>query len=180
MSDFKVTLSGGLSVGSSAEISFPYTPTVSFGNTSSYSDYDLVHTNYSINAFSNSRPNNISIAAPFYNQTIDEAQQTSKIIRYLRTNMKMSFGTANGTGAPPPVLKLNAYGNNLRDVPVVIISFDTSFSPEPDYVSDGNGSYLPTDMTINIGLLPQYSATIQSNFDLNTFASGDGYKQGFI
>jgi len=161
-------------------IIFPYTPTITFGNKSNYSDYDLVHTNYAINAFVNSRPDNISISAPFYNQTKEEASYTANAILFLRTSMKMDFGV-NATGAPPPILRFSAYGPyNLQNVPVVISSFNTSYPPEPDYVDDGNGNYFPTEMTLSIELIPQYSAQLQSEFSLKTFASGNAYSSGYI
>lgn len=179
--DFRVKLTGGVG----GELVFPYTPTITFGNTATYSDYDLVHTNYPINAFANSRPSNINITAPYYNQTTQEAATTARHILFLRSNMKMDFG-ANGTGAPPPVLTVSGYGNNLPSIKVVLVSFNTSFPPEPDYIYDGQGSYFPTDMTITIDLLPQYSASLQggtsnnAGFDFNTFISGEGYAGGFI
>jgi hypothetical protein len=176
MADFRATLRkpGG------DQIIFPYTPTISFGTTANYSEYDLVHTNYAINAFTNSRPNNITVSAPFYNQTIEEAQNTVNTILFLRTNMKMDFGNG-GTGAPPPILNFSAYGtSNFNNVPVLLISFDTSYGQEVDYVNDGNGNYVPTDMTINITLLPQYSAEKQRRFNLNSFENGAGYSEGYI
>jgi hypothetical protein len=162
------------------QIVFPYTPTISFGSTANYSEYELVHTNYAINAFTNSRPNNIIINAPFYNQTREEAINTVDTLLFLRSNLKMDFGN-NATGAPPPILTFSAYGEfNFNNVPVLLLNFDTSYANEIDYVNDGRGNYIPTDMTVNITLLPQYSAEKQRAFSLDAFSNGIGYREGYI
>lgn len=174
---------GGGSGGGNGII-FPYTPSISFGNKANYSEYELVHTNYAINAFTNSRPDPIVVDAPFYNQTVEEAQATARAILFLRTAMKMDFGGQNPTGNPPPILLFSAYGDyNLANVPVVVTGFTTSYTQEPDYVSfeiNGKQTQLPTDMSLNITLMPQYSAAQQNNFSLSSFSSGTLYEQGYI
>ena len=160
------------------KITFPYTPNVSVGATVSYSDYDVVHTNYPINAFQKSRPNNIIISAPLYNQDQDEVKTTMQILNFLAVNSKMEFGT---TGAPPPILRFvgpNKFAGSY--VPVVIVSYNISYPNEPDYVTIDNENYFPTEMTVNVELSPQYSASAQAGFDINSFSEGTLYSGGYI
>lgn len=170
-------------------IVFPYTPVINYSHNVTYSEYDLMHTNYAINSFVNSRPGNISITAPFINQTEEEARYTFGVMHFLRIVTKMNFGNnSSNPGTPPPVLEFSAYGqSNFNRVPVLVGSFSTSYGNDVDYssfrVNDFNGQTeirLPVKMEFNIDLIPQYSARKQNNFDFEKFAGGIGYKNGYI
>lgn len=163
-------------------IIFPYTPVISYSQTVNYSQYDLVHTNYAINSFVNSRPGNIGITAPFINQTQEEAAYTFAVIHFLRVVTKMNFGNSTLPGTPPPVLEFSAYGKyNFNSIPVLVGSFSTTYPNDVDYVSvsiNNNEIRLPTTMEIQIDLIPQYSAQKQNRFNIENFASGKSYLDG--
>lgn len=170
-------------------IIFPYTPTINYSHNVTYSQYDLIHTNYAINSFVNSRPGNINVTAIFINQTEEEARYTYGVLHFLRIVTKMNFGNnSNNPGTPPPVLEFSAYGeSNFNRVPVLVGSFSTSYGNEVDYSSfsmnDSNGQTeirLPVSMEFNIELIPQYSARKQNSFDFEKFAEGTGYRNGYF
>lgn len=162
-------------------IIFPYTPTISYSQNVNYSQYDLVHTNYAINSYVNSRLGNISITAPFINQTLEEATYTFGVIHFLRVVTKMIFGKQlSDAGTPPPVLEFSSYGDKMFSrIPVLVGSFSTVFPNDVDYVSFDSIN-LPVTMDIQIELIPQYSAQKQNDFNINNFASGEFYRQGYI
>lgn len=179
-------------------IVFPYTPVITSSMTTEYSQYDVVHTNFPQQSFVRHRPGNISIAAQFIHQTVDDAKYTSGVIHFLSVVMKMHFGLGDtNAGTPPPLLEFSAYGlTNFNRVPVFVANYSTTFPDDVDYVNftvstsgrqdqagTSPGTYdinLPAIMTINIELTPHFPARDQNNFDLNSFASGGLYSQGFV
>lgn len=175
-------------------IIFPYTPSITYSQNVTYSQYDLMHTNYAINSYVNSRLGNISISAQFINQTLEEARYTYAAIHFLRVVTKSITGTSTAgssvpnLGTPPPVLNFSSYGNGVFNrIPVLVGSFSTIFPNDVDYVTfdateELTGLSLPVIMDIQIELMPQYSPTQQNNFDMSKFTTGKSYtdNRGFI
>lgn len=192
----QATARGPASVLSNKGIIFPYTPTINYSQTVKYSEYELIHTNYAINSYVNSRLGNITIAAPFINQTETEAKYTYGAIHFLRVVTKMNTGQSSNSGTPPPVLEFSSYGSGIFSrIPVLVGSFSTVFPNDVDYISfndvetivgsddaDRGVINLPVTMEIQIELIPQYSAKKQSDFNIINFADGEFYKnnRGYI
>jgi hypothetical protein len=103
----------------------------------------------------------------------------------------MAFGADTNAGAPPPVLKLNGYGDFVfNNVPVVVTNFQVDLPKDVDYISssfvrgyedtgteDGgqfvNGvGYAPVRSTITVTLQPVYSRSSVRNFNLQDFVNG--------
>jgi hypothetical protein len=166
-------------------IIFPYTPTISVAHQVEYSQYDLVHTNYQQNAYSKTRNPTIQVTGVFASQTPQEALYTVAVMHFLRVTSKMNFGLSDkDAGTPPPVLEFSAFGAyNFHRVPVLIGSFNFNYTDDVDYVevtTAGQTVQIPSMMVIAMDLLPQYNPTLQTNFNVNEFASGSGYLKGFI
>lgn len=166
-------------------ILFPFTPTITVSQQIEYSQYDLVHTNYQQNSFNRSRTPTIQITGTFASQTTEEALYTLGVMHFLRVVSKMHTGTADTLrGTPPPVLSFSAYGSqNFHNVPVLVGSFNFTYTDDIDYIevfSEGNTQSVPIIMAIAIDLLPQYSAKKQRNFNMADFASGKGYREGYL
>lgn len=174
---------------------FPYTPTVSMTHTANYNSLDVTHSNYPFLSYQNSKVEQITITGEFYCETSVDALYWLATVHFLRSVTKMAFGDSGGdTGQPPPVLKLNGYGDYVfNNVPVVVKSFTAELPNGVDYipgkVSDSGGvgliGYAPTKSTITIVLLPIYSRTQQRQFNLTDFVSGkyvtgDNRSTGFI
>jgi hypothetical protein len=101
----------------------------------------------------------------------------------------MSFGSTTGdAGQPPPIVKLNGYGDFVfKDIPVVVKSFTLDLPKDVDYISamipapdpndfssSGNKqSMAPVKSTMNIVLMPIYSRTQVRKFNLGSFVRGD-------
>jgi len=180
---------------------FPYTPTVLVGHSAQWNPMQPVHTNYPFYAYENSRVDQMTITAHFYVQNQQEAQYWVAAVHYLRSMTKMSYGLSPNKGAPPPVVRLNGYGDfTFKDVPVLITNFQFDLKEDVDYIStqlsatgeesvsaDGDisktGTYAwaPTESLITVGIVPQYSRTKQAQFDLADFVKNGGTKgSGFI
>lgn len=168
--------------GSNGKLVFPFTPTILFGNTASYSQIHPTHVNYPYNAYENSQVDAITITGEFYSESASDAKYWIAVLHYLRTMTKMFYGDGAHSGNPPLVARLNGYGRHvLNNIPVVVSNFTTDLPAEVDYIKvnlQNQDSYVPVQSTITVTLLPQYSRTTQSTFNLKKFANGDYASSG--
>jgi hypothetical protein len=171
---------------------FPYTPSIQLSHQANYSAMDPVHGNYSFMSYENSKIDKITVSGEFYCEDANEAAYWIAAVHYLRSVTKMYFGaTSENAGAPPPVLKLNGYGDFVfNNVPVVVTNFQVDLPKDVDYISssfvrgyedtgteDGgqfvNGvGYAPVRSTITVTLQPVYSRSSVRNFNLQDFVNG--------
>ena len=182
---------------------FPYTPTVLVSHSANYNAMQPLHTNYPYYAYENSRVDQITITADFFVQNEAEAQYWIAMVHFFKTVTKMNYGgTDQDRGLPPPVCRLNGYGNyTFNNVPVVISNFQFDLKKDVDYISTGlsagggnindevaltgnkGTAWAPAESLITVGLMPQYSRTKQNEFNLRSFVKGEHTlpgKDGFI
>jgi hypothetical protein len=173
---------------------FPYTPSIQMSHSASYSAMDPVHGNYSFMSYENSKVDKISITGDFYCEDSAEAEYWVAAVHYLRSVTKMYFGAnSENAGAPPPVLKLNGYGDFVfSNVPVVVTNFSVDLPKDVDYIPTKfymnelsestvvvNGvGYAPVRSTITVTLQPVYSRSSVRNFNLQDFVNGTYIKGG--
>lgn len=176
---------------------FPFTPQITLSHSAAYSAMDPVHNNYSFAAYENSKLDKIQISGDFFCENSDDASYWIASVHFLRSVSKMYFGAeTENTGAPPPVLKLNGYGDFVfNNVPVVVTQFSVDLPRDIDYIpskfvgsaivkgqefsQDGVG-YVPVRSSINVTLLPVYSRESVRNFNLQDFVKGNYINKGFI
>ena len=166
---------------------FPYTPNIYITYSANYDNLQPTHSNYPFPVYQSSAIDQFTITGEFTVQNAREGQYWIAANQYLRTATKMEYGPASSnTGAPPPIVKLNGYGDFVfKDVPVVIVSFNVELSDSVDYIKvpvGDNGSWAPTRSTITVTLQPTYSRASVNEFSLQKFAEG-GYLNdgpGFI
>lgn len=178
---------------------FPYTPTVLVGHSAIHNPMQPVHTNYPYYAYENSRVDQMTITADFYVQNEFEAKYWVAAIHFLRAITKMNYGQGPDKGQPPPVVFLNGYGDfTFNNVPVLVTNFQFDLKREVDYIStnltpggtatgdmdqgysNGTSGYAwaPTESLITVGVVPQYSRTKQSQFNLKEFVKGTSSLKG--
>jgi predicted nucleic acid-binding Zn-ribbon protein len=165
-------------------ILFPYTPTISYDSQAQYGTVNPVHSNYTQYFFKNSQVGQISISAKFTVQNEREGKVWLGVVHLLRALTKMRWGTDVGAGSPPPVCRLEGYGDfMLRNVPVVISSFKFDLPDNVDYISVG-GEYkntlVPSITTINIGLNVMYSRREMQDFSVDNWIKGNLRGQGYL
>jgi len=168
-------------------IMFPYQPDISYSQQVNYNNYDLVHTNYSVNAYANTPSPSIQLTASFASVTEEEGLYTLGVLHFLRSVTKMWSGLDNDDGSvpmagtPPPVLSFSSFGTQLFErVPVVITNFSTTFDSGVDlkYV---NGQQIPVMQTIALDLMVQQSPDRQKMvFNTRSFVNGNSYTDGFV
>ena len=119
---------------------FPYTPQITLSHQANYQSTSPVHNNYPFLSYENSKVENITITGEFYCEDAVEAQYWVAAVHYLRSVTKMKFGSDADAGAPPPVVKLNGYGDYVfNNVPVVVTNFQMDLPKDVDYIATGLG-----------------------------------------
>jgi hypothetical protein len=181
---------------------FPYTPQVQISHTANYDSMQPIHNNYTFLSYQNSSVGDITITAPFYCEDATEAAYWVAATHFLRSVTKMQFGEDVTAGAPPPVLKLNGYGDHIfNNVPVVVKNFSVSLPNDVDYISTGLSyqteqermlaeqeaefedeptaqapegvAWAPVKSSLQITVAPLYSRQQVRNFSLDKFVKGD-------
>lgn len=165
-------------------ILFPYTPTISYDNQAQYGSVNPVHSNYTQYYFKSSQVGQITISAKFTVQNEKEGKVWLGIVHLLRSLTKMRWGKDSNAGSPPPVCRLEAYGDYvLRNVPVVISSFKFDLPDNVDYISVGGdykNSLVPSITTFNIGLNVMYSRREMQDYSVDDWIAGDLRGQGYL
>ena len=156
---------------------FPYTPSIILSNSASYTPIKPVHSNYPFYAYQNSQVDNITITGDFTVETMDDGKYWIAMVHYLRSVTKMAYGVTPNVGAPPPVIKLNGYGEYVfHDVPVVVSNFTVELATDIDYIFVKRvgkvGTHVPTKSTLSVTLIPMYSRRNIKRFSLKSFISG--------
>ena len=176
---------------------FPITPSVIIQHTANYSQLATTHANYPYYAYQNSEPANLTIVGEFPVQNQSDAAHWVATVHFLRAVTKMFFGGDDATrGNPPPILKLNGYGNHVfKNVPVIVTNFTCELRADVDYIATAqnaraiettNGiksfggttgslpvTWAPSLSTITVQLQPVYSRDTVKNFSMQSFVNGD-------
>jgi hypothetical protein len=163
---------------------FPYTPSVTLTHSANYSSMDPIHNNYPFAAYENSKLDKITIVGEMYCENSFDAAYWIAGVHFFRTMTKMFFGEGANAGSPPPLTKLNGYGDYVfNNVPVAVTQFSVELPKDVDYIpssfmvptqlqaSAGVG-YVPVKSVFTVTLLPMYSRESVRKFNLNDFASG--------
>ena len=174
---------------------FPYTPTIIVSHSAAYNTVSPIHNNYPFFAYQNSQVDAMTIVGQFYCQDSLDAQYWTSCLHYLRTMTKMDYGS-RGSGAPPPIAKLNGYGDYVfNNVPVIIQNFTVDMPNEVDYIACGMtpgqidpmgmGGYTkfgwaPSESQFSITVQPIYSRDKQTKFSYKDFINGSDIGKGYI
>ena len=163
-------------------IIFPYTPSISYEVKADYSAATPLHSNFAINFYQRSSVGAITITGKFTVQNRIDAGIYLSTVHLLKALTKMRTGNDSNSGAPPPVCRLDAYGElMMRNVPVAITSFRIELPDSVDYFTyPGNNSAdtvtsVPTVSTIAINCLPMYSRNDMQKFSVTGYLSDSAY-----
>lgn len=180
----------GKKLASLGGVVFPYTPSISYEYKADYTAANPLHTNFSVNFYQRSSIGAISVSGKFTVENGQDAEFYLASLHVLRALTRMRSGGAKqgdpDSGSPPPVCRLDAYGDYiLQNVPVVITSVRVELPEGVDYFtyhdSSGNMNSIPTVSTIAINCLPMYSRDEMQKFNVTDYLSNENYrKQGYI
>jgi hypothetical protein len=170
-------------------ILFPYTPSISMDNQATYSNQTPLHSNYPINFYQKSSVGPITLSAKFTAQNEFEGAMLLGTIHILRALTKMKFGSDTNAGSPPPVCRLNAYGDSMiNNVPVAVASWKHELPDNVDYISVGRPgspglyghSMVPTLSTISITFNVMYSRREMLAFNVGDWNAGNLAGGGYL
>ena len=166
---------------------FPYTPTIMLNYQAGYTPIKPVHSNYPFYSYQNSSVQGLSIAGDFTVETVDEGKYWLAAQHYLKSVTKMAYGenATIPTGAPPPIVKLNGYGNHIfKDLPVIVTSWNMELPNDVDYMlikgfnKDEAGTYVPVRSTMSVSCEIVHSREKIRQFSLEKFIKGDYINTG--
>jgi hypothetical protein len=166
-------------------IIFPYTPSISFEVKADYSSQNPLHSNFNIHFYQKSSVGSISISGKFTVENKKDAENYLATTHLLKALTRMKFGPDADAGAPPPVCRLDAYGEMmLHNVPVAIVSFRVELPDDIDYFTlESSEVYgknsVPTRSTIQINCIPMYSRDEMQQFSVNSYLNNRDMR-GFI
>lgn len=163
---------------------FPYTPTITSVSSTSYSSYDMTHSNFQQKAFDMSQNSTFSVTAPMIARNTEEAKSILSGVDFFRGSMKMGFGKTDPyAGLPPVVLQFSAHGI-YESVPVVVTDFSWNLDDGVDYIEYKDGSKtvrIPTTSNFAMSLLTTYGAKkVRNEFTLSQYASGALRSKGYV
>lgn len=170
-------------VGDNAVV-FPFTPQIVVQQRATYNALEPVHNNYQFYGYQRSSLDPISIVGTFTAQNELDAKYVLGCIHALRSITKMNFGLSTNAGAPPPVCRLDGYGDyQFNNLPVVISSFFYTLNEDVDYILAGEDTKtrVPTRSEFTIECLPAFSRREIATFSIEEFIQGNETKnKGFI
>jgi len=158
-------------------LTWPYTPQIMIEHSANYNSITPIHNNYPYYAYQNSQVNSLTVMGDFLIENALEGEYWLAAVHYLRSVTKMAYGNTSNQGSPPPVVRLNGYGDYVfKNVPVVVQQFTVELPSDVDYIQVGaaaNGAWVPTKSSISAMLTPIYSRRDVSRFNLDAFVRGD-------
>ena len=150
-------------IGVNYGIRWPVTPFINMSHSASYDTKSVIHNNYPYYAYQNSQVDQITISGSFPVNDQKSGLNWLGTLHFLRTVTKMYYGKDSiNQGNPPPVCRLNGYGDLVyKNVPVIITNFNVELREQVDYI----GITMPTG--------GQASSTTQQ-FDPTGMAGAEG------
>ena len=167
-------------------IIFPYTPSISYEHKADYSNVPVMHSNFALNFYQRSYVTNIGISGKFTVQDDTEANTYLSTVHLLRALTKMLSGGEANSGSPPPICRLDAYGDfMLKNVPVAISSFKIELPDGVDYYTSNltpfDGTSVPVISTIALTLIPMYSRAEMQKFTVSNWLNDANIrKSGYL
>jgi hypothetical protein len=160
---------------------FPFTPSIIMMHSANYNSLQPVHSNYPFPVYESSRVDDIQITGDFFVENSVDAEYWLASIHFLRSVTKMFYGeSTSNAGAPPPLSRLNGYGDYVfKDVPIIITSFQVELAQDIDYIKvqvpgvTGKESWAPSHSVITVSCRPTYSRDTVRQFSLDKFVKGD-------
>ena len=128
-------------------ITWPVTPFINMSHSANYDSRAVLHNNFPYYAYQNSQVDQITISGSFPVTDQKSGLNWMGTLHFLRTITKMYYGNSDNQGNPPPVCRLNAYGDYVyKDVPVVVTNFNVELREAVDYI----GVSVPTSSKENL------------------------------
>jgi hypothetical protein len=162
-------------------IIFPFTPSINQEYKADYSGQAPTHTNFTQNFYKSSSVSAISITGKFSVQNDKDAGVYLATVHLLRALTKMRWGNDADSGSPPPICRLDAWGDFMfKNIPVAINSFRLDLPNTVDYFTIGKKNAtiygtttVPTLSEISVVCLPMYSRQEILDYTVSDWLGGN-------
>jgi hypothetical protein len=170
-------------------IMWPYTPQVTVSNTAAYAQNKVTHSNYQFYNYQSSSVGPISVTGKFTAQNEYEAAIILSVQHVLRSLTKMKFGDDSNAGAPPPICRLDAFGDyQFKNIPCAVADFKVELPDGVDYIAvgrapnlkDWGNTMVPTSCTISVTLNIMYSRQEMMNYGVDKWLQGALAGKGYL
>lgn len=169
------------SVGKIQEVTFLNMPTIQESRDAQYKNVDIAHHPGEILKYVNTGTRSWTIQTKLTSRNTAEATLNLNYINVIRSWLMPFYGNGASDpnltqylGAPPPILTLTAYGNQMiGPVPCILINYGWTFPNDCDYIPTDDGSPFPVVLDVTIQLKESFSPAEYSSFDLSSFKRGD-------
>jgi hypothetical protein len=170
-------------------ILWPYTPQVSVNSAAAYAQNKVTHSNYNFYNYQSSSVGPISVSGKFTAQNEAEAAIILSVQHVLRALIKMKWGDDTNAGAPPPICRLDAFGDSqFKNIPCAVADFKVELPDGVDYIAVGRASNLkgwgntmvPTSCTISVTLNIMYSRQEMMNYSVDKWLQGALAGKGYL
>lgn len=160
---------------------WPLTPNISLTHSASYNQVNPTHSIYSQPAYQYSTVDSFTISGQFIVETPDDAAYWLAAKHFLECATKMAFGNTQNNGSPPPILRLNGYGNHIfNNVPVTVLSTTIELPDDVNYIQTTTEpvTYVPVRSNITATLQVMYSRDAMSKFSYDKLIKGEYSREG--
>jgi hypothetical protein len=164
-------------VNPSTKILFTVSPTVDESCSASYDAVQPIHFPSAIQVYKATNARTLNVNGKFISRTPQEASRTLEFLNYIRSWVMPYFGSGTDPaklGAPPDILILSAYGKfNLKDVPVVMMTYSWTYPEDIDYIPSEQGYPVPRIIDVSLSFVETHAPIEFQNFNLMKFKDGD-------
>lgn len=187
-----------ISVANGDKVVFKSSPTsISESRMAVYRPIDVMHLPGNYSVYSHTNPRTWSVIIKLFSRNAIEAEENLATVTMLKSWMLPYFGNSKTSGvgqqnnssaysaellgAPPEVLKFTAYSDptknglsNIRNVPAVLQSMDSSYTDEVDYIKTAVSQVpFPTIMNINMTIVEVHSPNEYKSFSIVDYKNGN-------
>jgi hypothetical protein len=184
--EFKVTITQSIPVGGvQPRVVFTVMPTIDESHTAQYDSFSPLHHPGQILKYRSTDSRTWSISAKLISRTPEEASENLDAINLIRSWVMPYYGIGTEStnpdllGAPPPILTLSAYGDQMiGPVKCVLKSYSLGFPNDVDYIQtlstpDIPAVPFPVIQSVSIQLEESWSPAEYSGFSITAYRSGD-------
>jgi len=152
---------------------FEATPDMSESGQTILVDVGDIRAAASVVIYLGSPSRSFKISAKFVSRTPEEASMNMKYINILKAWREPVLKQGSQFGAEPETLRLFAYNDVLKGIPVMIWTLDIEYPSDVDYILSAEGDvWVPIIQNVSIGLKEVRSVDDLATFDYESFKAG--------
>lgn len=163
------------------QVTFDVMPTISESRQATYDTFTPLHHPGEILKFKSTSARSWTVTAKLTARNSEEASKNLIIVNTIRSWVMPFYGkgtmnageTSKYLGAPPPILTLQAYGEQMiGPVKCIMEMYDWRWPNDVDYIKTNTGVPFPVVLDLTLTLKESWSPAEYSGFDLIKYRNG--------